>query len=161
MTDTAAPEGGWAQAPRPPLTVVLTEAQVRALTSEGVRAAEHRPLLTRLVVAVGLGALIAVTFAPSAGVLTAAVLIALAVGLFVVRRRMIEGSIAPGSARTTGYDRQGSFVVAGTQLVVLARGSVAGWNGGRWALPSSGVEPVARDPWSCSTSSSPRPTRRC
>ncbi|HET7821210.1 MAG TPA: hypothetical protein VFL10_06760 [Ornithinibacter sp.] len=126
MTDTAAPDGGWAEAPRPPLTVVLTEAQVGALTSEGVRATEHRPLVARLVVAVGLGVLIAVTFAPSAGVLTAVALIALAVGLFVVRRRMIEGSIAPGSARTTGYDRQGSFVLAGTELVVLARGSVAG-----------------------------------
>jgi hypothetical protein len=126
LTDTAAPEGGWAQAPRPPLTVVLTEAQVRALTSEGVRATEHRPLLARLVVAVGLGVLLAVTFTPSVGVLTAVVLLALAVGLFVVRRRMIEGSITPGSARTTGYDRQGAFVLAGTELVVLARGSVAG-----------------------------------
>jgi hypothetical protein len=96
------------------------------LTSEGVRATEYRPLLVRLVVAAGLGVLLAVTFSPSVGVLTAVVLIALAVGLFVVRRRMIEGSITPGSARTTGYDRQGSFVLAGTELVVLARGSVAG-----------------------------------
>jgi hypothetical protein len=126
LTDTAVPDGGWAEAPRPPLTVVLTEAQVAALTSEGVRATEYRPLLVRLVVAAGLGVLLAVTFSPSVGVLTAVVLIALAVGLFVVRRRMIEGSITPGSARTTGYDRQGALVLAGTELVVLARGSVAG-----------------------------------
>jgi hypothetical protein len=126
LTDTAVPDGGWAEAPRPPLTVVLTQAHVEALTAEGVRATEQRPLLARLVVAVGLGVLLAVTFSPSAGVLTAVVLIALAVGLFVVRRRMIEGSTTPGSARTTGYDRQGAFVLAGTELVVLARGSVAG-----------------------------------
>ena len=126
LTDAAVPDGGWAEAPRPPLTVVLTETQVAALTSEGVRATEHRPLLVRLVVALSLGVLLAVTFAPSVGALTAVVLIALAVGLFVVRRRMIEASIRPGSARTTGYDRQGSFVLAGTELVVLARGSVAG-----------------------------------
>ena len=126
LTDTAVPDGGWADAPRPPLTVVLTDAHVGALTAEGIRATEYRPLLVRLVVAAGLGVLLAVTFSPSVGVLTAVVLIALAVGLFVVRRRMIEGSTTPGSARTTGYDRQGAFVLAGTELVVLARGSVAG-----------------------------------
>lgn len=125
MTEAAVPDGGWSEAPRPPLTVVLTDAQVAALTSEAVRAAEVRPLLLRLVVAVVLGVLLAVTWAPAVGVIAAVVLIALAAGLFVLRRRAIEGSITAGSARTTGYDRQGSFVVAGTRLVVLARGSAA------------------------------------
>ena len=119
------PDGGWAEAPRPPLTVVLTDVQVGALTSEAVRAAEVRPLLVRLVVAVVLGVLLAMTWVPAVGVVAAVVLIALAAGLFVLRRRAIEGSITPGSARTTGYDRHGSFVVAGTRLVVLARGSAA------------------------------------
>ena len=103
------PDGGWAEAPRPPLTVVLTEAQVGALTAEGIRATEYRPLLARLVVSVVLGVLLAMTWSPLVGVLAAVVLIALAAGLFVLRRRTIEGSITPGSARTTGYDRQGSL----------------------------------------------------
>ena len=119
------PEGGWAEAPRPPLTIVLTDVQVRALASEGVRASEQRPLLVRLVVAVALGVLLAVTWAPAVGVFAGVVLLALAVGLFVIRRGIIERSSTPGSARTSGYDRQGRFVLAGSQLVVLARGSVA------------------------------------
>jgi hypothetical protein len=119
------PEGGWADAPRPPLTVVLTDAHVAALTSEAVRALEVRPLLVRLAVAVVLGVLLAGTWSPVVGVLAAVLLVALAAALFVLRRRAIEASVTPGAARATGYDRQGSFVVAGTQLIVLARGSVA------------------------------------
>ena len=126
MTETAAPDGGWAEAPRPPLTVVLTEGQVAALTAEGIRATEYRPLLARLVVSVVLGVLLALTWSPVVGVLAAVVLIALAAGLFVLRRRTIERSVTPGSARASGYDRQGHFVLAGTELVVLSRGSVAG-----------------------------------
>ena len=123
MTDAPEPEGGWAEAPRPPLTVLLTEEQVRRLTSEAVRTSELRPLVLRLVVATLLGLLLASTWGPAVGVMAGTALAALGVALFVVRRRAIEGSALVGSARTSGYDGQGRFVLSGSGLTTLARGS--------------------------------------
>ena len=123
LTDAPEPEGGWAEAPRPPITVLLTDEHVRRLTSAAVRSTQVRPLVLRLAVAVGLGVLLATTWGPSVGVMAGAALAALAAALFVVRRRAIEGSVVAGSARTTGYDGQGNFVLAGTGVRTLPRAS--------------------------------------
>jgi len=123
LTDAPEPEGGWAEAPRPPITVRLTDEHVRRLTSEAVRTSEVRPLVLRLAVATLLGLLLASTWGPTVGVMAGTALAALGVALFVVRRRAIEGSALVGSARTSGYDRQGRFVLSGSGLTTLARGS--------------------------------------
>ena len=123
MTDAPEPEGGWAQAPRPPITVLLTNEHVRRLTSEAVRSTQVRPLVLRLAVSAVLGVLLASTWGPSVGVMAGAALAALAAALFVVRRRAIESSVVAGSARTTGYDRQGNLVLSGTGVTTLPRGS--------------------------------------
>lgn len=133
MTEPAAPggtsgpepEGGWAETPRPPRTVVLTDDDARRLVAEAVRALELRPFLLRLLVAVLLGALLAVTWNPAVGVGAAAVLAGLAAALFVLRRRALADAAAPGSSRSTGYDHAGSFVVAADRVVVLPRGWAA------------------------------------
>jgi hypothetical protein len=119
------PEGGWAHAPREPRTVVLTDDDSRRLVAESVRTLELRPLLTRLVVAVLLGVLLAVTWHPVVGVGAAAALAGLAAALFVLRRGALEAAAAPGSSRTTGYDHAGSFVVAADRVVALPRGWAA------------------------------------
>jgi len=123
LTEAPGPEGGWATAPRPPVTVLLTDEQVRRLTSEAIRTSELRPLVVRLVIATLLGLLLASTWGPAVGVMAGAALAALGVALFVVRRRAIEASAVVGSARTSGYDGQGRFVLSGSGLTTLARGS--------------------------------------
>ena len=123
MTEARGPEGGWATAPRPPVTVLLTDEQVHRLTSEAIRTSELRPLVVRLVIATLLGLLLASTWGPAVGVMAGAALAALGVALFVVRRRAIEASAVVGSARTSGYDGQGRFVLSGSGLTTLDRGS--------------------------------------
>ena len=127
MTDAAAtpPEGGWADTPRPPVTVTLTEEQARRLIEATVRGSEVRPMALRLVVALVLAVLLAVTRNPFVGIVAGAVLAGLAAALFVLRRRAIEATAKPGSGRTTGYDHDGSFVVTGPQHTVLPRGWAA------------------------------------
>jgi protein gp37 len=105
--------------------VVLTEEDARRLVAAAVRGLELRPLVGRLVVAVLLGLLLAVTWHPVVGVGAAAVLAGLAAALFVLRRRALESATEPGSSRTTGYDHAGSFVVAADRVVVLPRGWAA------------------------------------
>jgi hypothetical protein len=122
-TEAPGPEGGWATAPRPPITVLLTDDQARRLTSEAVRTSELRPLALRLAVATLLGLLLASSYGPGVGVLAGAALAALAVALFVLRRRVIERSAVVGSARTSGYDGQGRFVLSASGLTTLSRGS--------------------------------------
>jgi hypothetical protein len=126
LTESAqapAPEGGWATAPRPPVTVLLTDDQARRLTSEAVRTTEVLPLVLRLAVATLLGLLLASTWGPVVGVMAGSVLAALGVALFVMRRGAIERSAVVGSAHTSGYDGQGRFVLSRPGLTTLARGS--------------------------------------
>jgi hypothetical protein len=122
-SEAPGPEGGWATAPRPPVTVLLTDDQVRRMTSEAVRACEVRPLVLRLGIATLLGLLLASSYGPAVGVLAGAALAALGVALFVLRRRVIERFAVVGSVRTSGYDAQGRFVLSGTGLTTLSRGS--------------------------------------
>jgi len=126
LTDTPAePEGGWAETPRPPVTAVLSEDDVRRLTAVEVRASELPPLVWRVAVSLALGLLLAITWHPAVGAAAAVALLALAGTLFVLRRRAVERSLTPGSARTTGYDRQGALVLAGSRTTVLPRGCAA------------------------------------
>jgi hypothetical protein len=64
------------------------------------------------------------SYGPAVGVLGAVALAALAAALVALRRRALADSLVAGSARSTGYDPQGRFVVAGSDTTVLERGSV-------------------------------------
>ena len=62
-----------------------------------MRGSEVRPLALRLVVALVLAVLLAVTRNPFVGIVAGAVLAGLAAALFVLRRRAIEATAKPGS----------------------------------------------------------------
>ena len=118
MTDVplapAAPEGGWADAPRPPRTVVLTEDHSRRLGTVALRSTQLSPLVTRLVLAVVLGVLLGATQAPRIGVVVGLAFALLALGLAALAVRRVRSIDLTGTTRTTGYDSGGRFAFAGT-----------------------------------------------
>ena len=113
----AAPEGGWAEHPRPPLTVVLTEDHSRRLGTVALRATQLSPLVTRLVLAVALGVLLGATQAPRIGIVVGLAFALLALVLAALAVRRVRSIDLTGTTRTTGYDSGGRFAFAGSTVV--------------------------------------------
>ncbi len=118
----AAPEGGWADSPRPPRSVVLTEDHSRRLGTVALRSTQLAPLVTRLVLAVLLGVLLGSTQAPRIGVVVGLAFALLALVLAALAVRRVRSIDLTGTTRTTGYDSGGRFAFAGTTITPLPGG---------------------------------------
>ncbi|MBM6401078.1 hypothetical protein [Phycicoccus sonneratiae] len=115
------PPSGWAESPRPPRTVRLTQAQaiaVRAAVSSALRPV----VVASLVLALAAGVAVGWAVGPATGCVVGLLLAVVLGGRVVTAILRIRRPVVPGAERATGYDVSGSFVVAGAGARPMGRG---------------------------------------